>query len=80
MLIFQYENGPDNTKVMRRSKQETHLPSESTGELKLSNLEVNKQYWVLLTAHNEKFSSLTAKVDFEPLNASGKKVCFLENQ
>ena len=56
---------------MRRTQQETHLPSGSKGELKLSKLEVNKQYWVLLTAHNEKFSSPTAKVDFEPLNASG---------
>ena len=66
----------DNKKVMKRTQQETHLPSGSKGELKLSNLEVNKQYWVLLTAHNEKFSSRTAKVDFEPLNASGKYQTF----
>ena len=64
----QYTDGNE----MKRTHQETHLPKGNQGEIKLNNLEVNKKYWVMVTAHNEKFSSKTAKVDFEPLNATGE--------
>ena len=61
---------------MSRTNQETRLPAKNRGEIKLSDLEVNKKYWVMITAHNEKHSSKTAKVDFQPLNATGTYLIF----
>ena len=57
---------------MKRTHQETHLPKESSGWLKLKNLEVDQNYWVMMTAHNEALSSKTAKVDFKPLDEPRK--------
>ena len=34
----------------------------------------------MVTAHNEKFSSKTAKVDFEPLNATGEITEFVSER
>ena len=61
---------------MKRTHQETHLPKESSGWLKLKNLEVDQNYWVMMTAHNEALSSKTAKVDFKPLDEPRKYFIF----
>ena len=63
---------------MKRTHQETHLPKESSGWLKLKNLEVDQNYWVMMTAHNEALSSKTAKVDFKPLDEPRKYRCTLK--
>ena len=58
---------------MKKLKSQTHLPSASSGELKLENaqLDVTQKYWILLTAKNEKLKSRVAKVDFQPLDPAG---------
>ena len=58
---------------MKKLKSQTHLPTTSSGELKLENaqLDVSQKYWILLTAKNEKLKSRVAKVDFQPLDPAG---------
>lgn len=59
---------------MKRVRSESSLPINSAGEIKLDSsvLDISERYWVMVTAHNEKFSSRVAKIDFQPLDPAGK--------